>query len=127
MHLLKRLVCQIFLLKVLPLLPQYKDFTNTVISMAGTVAGAATGNHAKEVEEEECGGEGAEEPNNGTLADAAVAYAWETKEMGNGNDGTQLYRAVKDAVAPNDTWIYQSCDRGVATAVRWSGAGRYAS
>ena len=99
---------------------KWKDFANDVISMAGTVAGAATGKHAKEVEEE-CGGT-EPAPDNGTLADAAVAYAWETKEMGMGNDGTQLYHAVKDAVAPDDTWIYQSCDRGVATAVRWSGA-----
>jgi len=56
-----------------------------------------------------------------TLAAAAVAYAWGTISEGKSNDGTQLYRAVKDAIFPGDIY-YQSCDRGVATAVRWSGA-----
>jgi len=60
-------------------------------------------------------------PDNSSLAAAAVSFAWETKEMGENNEGTELYRAVKDAVYPGD-WIYQSCDRGVATAVAWSGA-----
>jgi len=55
------------------------------------------------------------------LAAAAVAYSWETKEMGIGNDGTELYRAVRMAVYPDDT-IFQSCDRGIAAAVAWSGA-----
>jgi len=56
-----------------------------------------------------------------TISSAAVAIAWETKGMGEGNDGTKTYRNVKDAIFPNDQY-YQSCDRGVATAVRWSGA-----
>jgi len=56
-----------------------------------------------------------------TISSAAVAIAWETKAKGNGNDGTSLYIKVKDAIFPNDPY-YQSCDRGVATAVRWSGA-----
>jgi hypothetical protein len=60
-------------------------------------------------------------PNHSTIAAAAVAYAWETKNKGKSNNGTQLYRAVKDAIFPNDPY-YQSCDRGVATAVVWSGA-----
>jgi len=60
-------------------------------------------------------------PNHSTIASAAVAYAWETKDKGKANNGTQLYRAVKDAIFPNDKY-YQSCDRGAATAIRWSGA-----
>jgi len=60
-------------------------------------------------------------PNHSTIAAAAVAYAWETKNKGRSNNGTQLYRAVKDAIFPGDPY-YQSCDRGVATAIRWSGA-----
>lgn len=58
---------------------------------------------------------------NGDLAKAAVAYAWETTDMGKGNKGTQLYVGVHDSVFPGDG-IYMSCDRSVATAVRWSGA-----
>jgi len=56
-----------------------------------------------------------------TLASAAVAYSWETKEMGKSNDGTKLYRVVKDILFPGDPY-YQSCDRGIAVAVVWSGA-----
>jgi len=56
-----------------------------------------------------------------TIASAAVAYAYETTAMGKGNDGTALYVAVKSVLFPNDQY-YQSCDRGVATAVHWSGA-----
>lgn len=57
---------------------------------------------------------------NSSLASAAVSYAYEKKEEGIGNDGTLLYRTVHDNVYPGDPW-YQSCDRGVACAVRWSG------
>lgn len=58
---------------------------------------------------------------NGDLAKAAVAYAWETVDMGRGNKGTQLYIGVHDSVFLGDG-IYMSCDRSVGTAVRWSGA-----
>jgi len=62
-------------------------------------------------------------PNHSTIASAAVAFAWETKDKGRNNDGTQLYRAVKKAVIPGDKDKYfRSCDRAVAAAVRWSGA-----
>lgn len=57
---------------------------------------------------------------NSTLAAAAVAYAYETQDEGRGNDGTDLYRRLLKAIAPGDPH-FQSCDRGVATAVRWSG------
>ena len=56
-----------------------------------------------------------------SLAAAMVAYAWPTREASVGNDGTQLYQAVHDAMYPGDH-LYQSCDRGVSAAVVWSGA-----
>ena len=61
---------------------------------------------------------------NSTLANAAVSYAWPTEDESRGNDGTPLYRALKPAVMPDDDqpYLFQSCDRGVCTAVRWSGA-----
>jgi len=59
--------------------------------------------------------------NHSTIASAAVAFAWDTKKKGQNSNGTKLYIAVKKAVIPNDS-IFKSCDRGVATAVRWSGA-----
>lgn len=57
---------------------------------------------------------------NSTLANAAVSYAYETQAEGRGNDGTPLYRRVHRAIWPDDS-VFQACDRGVATAVIWSG------
>lgn len=57
---------------------------------------------------------------NDTLASAAVSYAYETKDEGRGNDGTPLYRRLHEVIWPGDPY-FQSCDRGVATAIRWSG------
>ena len=98
---------------------EFSEFANSVLSMAETAAGAATGSHVSKLQDE-CGTT-ATAADNSSLAAAAVAYAWETEAMGNGNNGTQLYQAVHDAMFPGDPW-YQSCDRGVATAVVWSGA-----
>ena len=57
---------------------------------------------------------------NDTLADAAVSYAYLTKEEGVGNNGTPLYQQLHECIFPGDTW-FMSCDRGVAVAVRWTG------
>lgn len=57
---------------------------------------------------------------NGSLAQAAVSYAYATQAEGDGNNGTELYQTLHDAIFPDDPH-YQSCDRGVATAVLWSG------
>lgn len=57
-----------------------------------------------------------------SLATAAVAYAWPTSADSRGNNGTALYRAVRDGVFPSEkSFPYMSCDSGVATAVRWAG------
>lgn len=56
---------------------------------------------------------------NSSLAAAAVSYAWPTKAQCY-NNGTKLYQMLHDAIFPTDH-IYKSCDRSVATAVRWSG------
>lgn len=57
---------------------------------------------------------------NSSIAAAAASYAYPTRGAGVGNDGTELYVKVHDAVFPGDT-IYRSCDRSAATAIRWSG------
>lgn len=101
---------------------EYKDFAEEVWKMAGTQAGKATNDHAQDVIDY-CAEDEEEEPNdNGTLAEAEVAFAWPS--MGDSyNNGTALYRAVYDAVNGTEGGkIYKSCDRGVCTAVRWSGA-----
>ena len=57
---------------------------------------------------------------NTSLAAAAVSYAWPDFYSSKGNNGTALYQHVKDIIFPGDVY-YRSCDRGVATAVRWAG------
>lgn len=64
---------------------------------------------------------------NASIADAAVSLAHENMEVAtpntgpNNGNGTDLYVKVHDKVLAGDPW-YQSCDRFVATAVRWAGA-----
>lgn len=60
--------------------------------------------------------------NNSTIASAAVAYAYETKAEGYGNNGTELYQRLHDYIWGTSDTYYMSCDRGVATAIRWSGS-----
>lgn len=57
---------------------------------------------------------------NGSIAEAAASFAYPTKEQAVGNNGTELYKKVCDAVI-NDH-LYKSCDHCVCAAVRWSGA-----
>lgn len=55
------------------------------------------------------------------MARCMAAYSWPTKAQGMHNKGTELYQSVHKIVLPGDPY-FMSCDRGVATAVRWSGA-----
>lgn len=100
---------------------QYSDLYNTVLSLANVATNEASAQHSNKLLSE-CNSEKVEDKtDNGDIAAAAVAYAWETKQLGMGNDGTALYREVHDTLFPGDG-IYQSCDRGAATAIVWSGA-----
>lgn len=56
---------------------------------------------------------------NSSLANAAISFAWPTKEQSH-NNGTNLYQTVHDGIWPRDL-IYKACDRCVAMAVLWSG------
>lgn len=96
-------------------------YAQSVIDLANAIQGGATATKiAKAIDECETAKSNYD---NADLAKAAVAYAYETKEQGNGNNGTELYQFVHDAVYPGDNdKIYQSCDRGVTTAIRWSGS-----
>lgn len=58
---------------------------------------------------------------NATIADAVVAYAYATEGEGRNNNGTSLYQYLHRKIWPGDGY-FMSCDRGVATGVRWSGA-----
>lgn len=57
---------------------------------------------------------------NSSAAAAAISYAYETEEESEGNNGTKLWQTVFQNIFPGDA-NYMSCDRTVATALRWSG------
>lgn len=57
---------------------------------------------------------------NSSAAAAAISYAYETEEESKGNNGTKLWQTVFQNIFPGDA-NYMSCDRTVATALRWSG------
>lgn len=92
-------------------------YGNSVITMAKELGDVAT-DGAVSGKLKSC--VGAMKYDNSTLANAAVSYAYETNAEGAGNDGTPLYRRVHDSIWGKGH-IYQSCDYGVSTAVRWSG------
>lgn len=94
------------------------EFAQSVIGLADSIAGGSAAGSKAASETDKCASAKKSFDNN-DLARAAVAYAYETVDEGRGNNGTQLYTFVHDAVAPGDDW-YMSCDRGVATAVRWT-------
>lgn len=58
---------------------------------------------------------------NSSMARAAVSFAYPRTYMGEFNNGTVLYQRVFNSVYPGYGG-YQSCDRCVGVAVRWSGA-----
>ena len=58
--------------------------------------------------------------NNSSLIWAALSFAWDNNDLAKGNNGRPLYQKVHKAIFPGDPW-FQSCDRVVASAVRWSG------
>lgn len=93
-------------------------YANNVITMAGRLGATATDNN---VAKKKSSCVKTVNADNSSIATAAVSYAYETQDEGRGNDGTELYRRVHDAIWGSGD-IYQSCDRGVATAVRWSGS-----
>lgn len=58
---------------------------------------------------------------NSTLVNAAISYAWPYNDQGKGNDGTDIYKYLHKEVLGESDNYFASCDRTVATAVRWSG------
>lgn len=57
---------------------------------------------------------------NESIADAAALIAWRYRHQSVGNLGTPLFQQVARAVHMPPPW--NSCDRAVATAIRWAGA-----
>ena len=94
------------------------NYANSVLALAQTAGSNGDNSGAASMLN---GCQSARSYDNSSIASAAVSFAWETREMGIGNNGTELYQAVHDDVFTGDT-TYASCDRCVGTAVRWSGA-----
>lgn len=97
-------------------------YGQSIIDMAGASADQAT-NVAAGVQYESCGEYF--NSDNSSAAAAILSYAWPNKNMAE-NNGTARWRYIKDSViGPTDgdgkDWKYKSCDRTVATAIRWSG------
>ena len=96
-----------------------RAYGESILEMAQANRAGAAGS-AADKESDECVEE-KKSYDNSDLARAITAYAYRTKDEGRGNDGTELYQAVHRAIFPGDPY-FQSCDRGVSTAVRWAGA-----
>lgn len=92
------------------------DYANSIIAMAGVEVQDAT-ERASTRSLNGCSQ--ALVANNSDLASAAVSMAWLSTSQSY-NNGTYLYQCIKDKIFPGDPY-YKSCDRTVATAVRWSG------
>ena len=94
------------------------SYGNTLLSKLQTISDVAISN-GQDRAAADCNGTVERDYDNSSLVAAALSYAWKTRDQ-SFNNGTDLYIQVHDAVFPGDPW-YKSCDRSVASAVRWSG------
>lgn len=96
-------------------------FANSVLSLAETTSRQAS---SQDVQNQLAAcpglGESGSSGGNDSLAEAMATYSWGYMPQSEGNKGTELYVFLHDEIFPGDG-VYMSCDRSVATAVRWSG------
>ena len=92
-------------------------YSSSVIAMSKTL-GAVASDGAVAEQLQSC--VKAQNYDNSSAAAAAISYAYETEEESEGNNGTKLWQTVFQNIFPGDP-NYMSCDRTVATALRWSG------
>ena len=91
----------------------------SIISGATGATGSA-GNKDAMASMEECG-QRATFADNSTAAAAMVSYSYSHRATyGDDHEGTELWFKVFEEIFPGDGYP-RSCDRGVATALRWSG------
>lgn len=93
------------------------SFAKSVIAMAKKMGAVATEKAVSEAAAD-CA-DANDKANNSDAVKAALSYAWDSNELAKGNNGTPLYQKVVDGVLGDH--LYQSCDRNVAAAMRWSG------
>lgn len=93
---------------------------DSILGQVGTGTGGA---NTKSVSNAagECMTEQSANADNSSLVMAMLSYSWPTIDQSRGNDGTALYQELHEKIFPGDPY-FMSCDRGVATAVRWSGS-----
>lgn len=98
-----------------------EDLGKSVLAMAGTTKKSANNKSAQQ-ELNDCleKAGGSSGGGNEDAAEAMATYSWAYLDWGNGNNGTELYQYLMGEIFPGDP-NFMSCDRGVATAVRWSG------
>lgn len=94
------------------------NYANSVLELARTAKSAAGDNGAGSALHN-C--YSAQNYDNSSIAAAALSYAWHKQEDSILNDGTPLYQSLISKIFDGDEY-WQSCDRSVATGVRWAGA-----
>lgn len=95
------------------------SYANTIIALAGEMAGKAADN-ANSAKLDEC--KTAQHYNNSDMVSAALSLSWPQVNQSY-NFGTELYKSVRKKVAPGDPYsLNKSCDSGVNAIVRWAGA-----
>lgn len=92
---------------------------NSLLELAGTQLDSASKSKINQAMTE-CVGSRAN-LDNSSMSTAMVSYSWPVKDDGYCNDGTYLYIWLHEEIFPGDNY-FASCDRSVATGVRWSGA-----
>lgn len=101
-------------------------FAQSILDLADSL-GTGSLNASVKKAEEECA-EAEKSADNSSIAEASVAFAWPTKELGEAHtEGTELQQAVADGLIglgyPFDSSIKcKSCDYATAQAILWSGS-----
>lgn len=102
------------------------SYAHSVMAMAKQLGGSKAGGGAATDEavgnaKDSCAqAQEAGDADSSSLVKAALSFAWDSDDLAKGNNGTKLYQKVHKSIFPGDPF-FKSCDRVVASAVRWSG------
>lgn len=96
-----------------------KSLADSILAQSGSAVTGAN-NSSVAAAASKCKSHGGK-ADNSTMVKAAISYAWPYNDDGKGNDGTDIYKYLHKEVLGESDNYFASCDRTVATAVRWSG------
>ena len=96
-----------------------KSLADSILAQSGSAVTGAN-NSSVAAAASKCKSHGGK-VDNSTMVKAAISYAWPYNDDGKGNDGTDIYKYLHKEVLGESDNYFASCDRTVATAVRWSG------